>query len=418
MDKRGFIKSLAGFALATPFFSKLEDWVAEIGHLTADEVAKDEMFWYKIRSGYKLKPDYINLESGYYNIIPQETLENFIHQVRRINYEGSYYMRNGQWKNKDYVASRLAQVIGAEDDEVIVTRNTTESLDTIIGGYHWEKGDQAVWATHDYGAMQDQFRLMERRYGIENIVVDVPIHPKSDDEIVQVYENALTEKTKLLMICHIINITGHILPVRKICDMAHSKGVDVMVDGAHAVAHFEFNINDLNCDYYGSSLHKWLAAPLGSGLLYVKKDKARNVWPLFGERNRQPEDIKKLNHTGTHPVHTDLSIINAIEYYNIIGGARKEARLRYLQNYWTDQVRDLPGIILNTPKERHRSCGIANVGVEGMTPVELMKTLHKKYRVYTVAISTHGVDGVRVSPNVFNTTAEMDVLVRALKELA
>ena len=266
--------------------------------------------------------------------------------------------------------------------------------------------------------MIDQFKLMARRHGMVNRFVDVPLDPASDDEVVRTYGAALTPKTRLLMISHMVNITGHVLPVRAICDMAHARGVDVMVDGAHAFAQLDYRIPDLHCDYYGASLHKWLATPLGAGILYVKREKIAGLWPVFGDEGAPVDDIRKLNHTGTHPVHTDLGIENAIVFHEAIGIARKEARLRYLQRYWSDKVRGLPRILLNTPADPARSCGIANVGVAGMKPGDLAKTLLDRYKVWTVAIDGAGVHGVRVTPQVYTSVAELDAFVRALKELA
>lgn len=418
MNKRTFLQHLPVFGLGMPFiFKNLDELVNSVQHLSPAQVAENEEFWMQIRSGYRLKPDYINLENGYYCISPQETLENFIHHVREINYQGSHYMRTVQWDNKKAVAAKLAELAGCSADELIITRNTTESLDTIIGGFPWKAGDEAVYAIQDYGAMQDMFKLVEKRHGVVLKKVSVPNHPKSDEEIVELYANTITPKTKLLMVCHMINITGHILPIRKICDMAHRKGVEVMVDGAHAFAHIQFSVKDLDCDYYGCSLHKWLSTPLGAGMLYVKKEKIPQIWQLFGEEGRKDDDIYRLNHTGTHPVHTDLAINNAIEYYLRLGPERKEARLRYLQNYWTSQVRDLPHIVLNTPKETHRSCAIANVGVKDLKPSVLAETLLKKYRIWTVAIDGAGVQGCRITPNVYTTTKELDAFVAALKDL-
>ena len=214
-----------------------------------------------------------------------------------------------------------------------------------------------------------------------------------------------------------INITGHILPVKKICDMAHSKGVEVMVDGAHAVSHFDFKISELGCDYYGSSLHKWLGVPLGVGILYVKKEKIKQVWPLFGEFGFKEDDIRKLNHTGTISVASDIAINHAIDYHNAIGMKRKEERLRFLQNYWVDQIKAVKKIKLNTPIDAQRSCAIANVGIEGMKPAELAKLLLQKYKIWTVAIDSSNVQGVRVTPQLFTTTAELDKFVMALKEI-
>ncbi len=419
MDKRTFLKSLPALGLgASPFLGNLEKLTAEVAELSPAELASDEDFWAKIRSDYRLKSDYINLENGYYCFLPKETLEQFISHVREVNYQGSYYMRTVQWDKKKEAATKLAQMAGCDPEELIITRNTTESLDTVIGGFPWKAGDEAVMANQDYGAMLNMFKLVEKRHGVVRKLVDVPLHPESDEEIVAAYEAAITPKTKLLMVCHLVNITGHILPVRKICDMAHARGVEVMVDGAHAFGQINFSIKDLDCDYYGTSLHKWLSVPLGAGFLYVKQGKASQIWPLFAEDEREPDDISRLNHTGTHPVHTDLAITNAIDYHNMIGGERKEARLRYIQHYWTSRVRDLSHVMVNTPKDKHRSCAIANVGIKGMQPAELAKTLLEKYKIWTVAINRDGVYGCRITPNVYTTTNELDVFIAALKDLA
>jgi selenocysteine lyase/cysteine desulfurase len=419
MHKRDFIKKMSLATLATPLYaSVLNSCLEEVGNTPAAELATNEDFWLKVRSDYKLKPDYINLESGYYNIIPTPTLEAMLEHARMVNYQGSYYMRTEQWDNKKRMAEKLGNLLGSTAKNVIITRNTTESLDMVIKGMDWKEGDEAVYADQDYGAMKIMFEQVSRRFGTVNKVISVPNHPKSDEEIVELYANAITPKTKLLMVCHMINITGHILPIKKICQMAHSKGVQVMVDGAHCVGHFDFNIEDLECDYYGSSLHKWLAVPLGTGMLYVKDEHIDTLWPIFADHNKEPGNIVKLNHTGTHPVYHDLSIENAIDYYNMLGAKRKEERLRYLQEYWSSKVRGYKDIVVNTPEESHKACGIANVGIKSIKPSELAKRLMDEYKIFTVAIDYANVKGCRITPNVFTTTKELDVFVAALKEMA
>lgn len=419
MDKREFIKTTSVLGVGSMFsFPLLEKILKKTENVSSVELASDEDFWMQIRKGYLLKEDYINLENGYYCIQPTEVLNSYIKHVKEINLQGSYYMRTVQYENKKAIATKLADLAGCSPEELIITRNTTESLDMIIGGLNWQMGDEAVMAEQDYGAMLDMFTQISKRYGIKNKIISVPNHPKSDEEIVELYANAITPKTKLLMVCHMINITGQILPIKKICDMAHSKGVPVMVDGAHAFAHIQFKLSELNCDFYGCSLHKWLSVPLGAGFLYVKKEHIPKVWPLLAESERNENDISRLNHTGTIPVHTDLAIANAIDFYNKIGAQRKEERLRYLQNYWTKQVRNLPNVILNTPEDTKRSCAIANVGIKNMKPSVMAERLLKEYKIYTVAIDGKGVQGCRITPNVYTTTQELDQLVKAIKELS
>ncbi len=415
LNKRNFLKSLLLFS-AIPFTSKAKSILDEI----PEELTKEKFddFWLEIRSDYKLKPDYINLENGYFSMMSQPVLEKYLTDVRMINTEASYYMRTVQFANKQKVNDRLAELLGCSSDELIITRNTTESLDIIISGIDWKVVDEAVMAEQDYGSMLDMFKQQSKRYGIVNKIISIPLHPKTDEEIVDLYSNAITPKTRLLMVCHMINITGQILPIKKICDMAHSKGVEVMVDGAHAVAHFDFKISELGCDYYGSSLHKWLGTPMGAGILYIRKEKIKVLWPIYGEYGFAETDVKKLNHTGTHPVSIDIAIHHAIDYHNKIGSKRKEERLRYLQTFWTSKVTDIKKVYLNTPTDPSRHCGIANVGIEGIKPADLAKILLDKYKIWTVAIDSANVHGVRITPHVYTTTAELTVFIKALKEIA
>jgi selenocysteine lyase/cysteine desulfurase len=419
MNKRSFIKNatLTGIG-ATLGMDALAALFETKKHSSAAALAADDQFWNQIRSQYMLKPDYINLENGFYNFIPQPTLEKYIQHIRDINYQGSYYMRTVQRDNKKRMAAKLAAVAGCSPEELIITRNTTESLDLVIAGQDWKAGDEALMAIQDYGSMLDMFEQVSKRYGVVLNKVSIPNLPASDEEIVSLYEKAITPKTKLLMVPHMVNITGQILPVRKICDMAHGKGVEVMVDGAHAFAHIQYKISELDCDYYGTSLHKWMSVPLGAGFLFVKKEKIAKTWPLIGDGTKDLSDIRRLNHIGTHACATDLTIEDAIDFYNMIGAERKEKRLRYIQQYWTSRVKNVPKIIINTPTDDKRSCGIANVGIAGMKPADLAKRLMDEHKIFTVAIDTANVHGCRITPNVYTTVEELDAFVAALKKLA
>ena len=418
MDKRSFLKQMGGLGMAAWAWPANGFTNTPLDHTLPSRIEDEETLWETVRSHYDLKPDYINLESGYYNIIPQPTLQKFVGHIKQVNIEGSYYMRNQLNNDKLILRKRMAAWMDCDHEELVITRNTTESLDLIIAGYPWQKGDEAIYADQDYGAMKVMFEQVAARHGIVNKVVSVPNHPKSDDEIVALYESQITSKTKLIMVCHMINITGQILPIKKICAMAHKHGVEVMVDGAHCVGHFEYSLNDLDCDYYGSSLHKWLATPLGAGLLYINKKRTAKIWPLLADYIKDTSDIKRLNHIGTHPVHTNLAIHDAMDYLEWMGPLRKEKRLRFLQNYWTSALKTTPNVLINTPSDPARSCGIANVGIQGLKPALLAQKLLEDHQVFTVAIDYANVQGCRISPNVFTTTEDLDHFIKAIKTLA
>ncbi|MDI1233928.1 MAG: aminotransferase class V-fold PLP-dependent enzyme [bacterium] len=416
VSKRNFIKTLL-ITAAMPIKINANSLVISASS-SPSNIAKPDDYWAKIREEYTLKPDYINLENGYYSMMAQPVLEAYLKDIRNLNREASYYMRTVQFDEKNKTKNQLAELVGCNYDELIITRNTTESLDIIISGIDWKKDDEAVMCSQDYGSMLDMFKQQSKRFGIVNKIIEIPLDPKTDEEIVDLYAKAITPKTRLLMICHMINITGQILPVKKICDMAHNKGVDVLVDGAHAIAHIDFKISDLNCDYYGSSLHKWLGAPLGSGILYVNKNKIKSIWPLFGELAYEDTDIRKLNHTGTISVPSDIAIRHAIEFHTAMGIKRKEERLRFLKTYWTDKIKNEPNIFLNTPSDPQRSCGIANVGIKNMKPSDLAQILMFEFKVWTVAIDSANVHGVRITPHLYTNTDDLDTFVMALKTIA
>ena len=415
MDKRDFLRGVSACTLGALLGEAA--W-ARWSTLSPAELARSAEFWTELRAKYRLVPDYINLENGYYSMMAQPVLEALVEHIRDVNYQAAHYMRTRAADEKIAARKALATVARCSFEELAITRNTTESLDLVIAGHDWKSGDEALMAEQDYGTMLEMFEQVGRRHGVHCRRVSVPLDPRSDEEIVELYASALTERTRLLMVSHMINITGHILPVRKICDMAHARGVAVMVDGAHAFAHLDFALPDLGCDYYGASLHKWLGCPLGAGLLYVRRERIPGLWPLLAPPPKAADDIARLNHTGTYPVHIDLALRDAIAFHESIGIERKSARLRHLQTYWTSRVRGRPRILLNTPSDAARSCGIANVGIEGLSPADLARRLMDEHRIYTVAIDVANVHGVRVTPHLYTTEGELDRLVAALLALA
>ena len=424
--RRAFLKkmgTLSTTAAALPLFNpkmspqqkeKISAWT----DIKSAQLAKDEKFWDEIRQFYRVPSDYINLENGYYSMTANPVMDAQDEQNRMINLNPSIYMRERKWEDYAKVKKALADFSGCSPDEMTLCRNTTEALDTIILGLKMEAGDEAIMTNQDYGSMRAAFGQKARREKTVNKVISIPLHPKNDQEIVDAYEKAITPRTKVMLVTHLINITGQLLPVRAIAEMAHSKGVEVISDSAHSFGHIDFKIPDLDCDYLGTSLHKWTGAPLGNGMMYIRKDKIDRVWPMFGDVSYADDDIRKFEHWGTRPHAIINSIMDALEFQNTIGVNRKQARLRYLKQYWTEQVRDRPGIILNTPFEEERSSGIANVGVKSLTPAELANKLFEDYKIFTVAIDNDAVKGTRVTPHLYTKLEDLDKFVVALKELS
>jgi selenocysteine lyase/cysteine desulfurase len=420
-SRRAFIRTATASAVAPVLgpavLDALERRLEPFGRPAPLAAATDEEFWSEIRKVFPVPAGYINLENGYSSPQPAPTFDAFERHQAAINGGLSFYMRRTKAGDLEAVKKQLADLAGCPVDELVITRNTTESLGTVIHGIDLAPGDEAVMCNQDYGSMLEQFRQQSRRRALKCVEIDLPLHPASDEEIVETYARALTPRTRLLLVSHMVNITGQILPVRQIADMAHARGVDVIVDAAHSFAHLVFTVPELGGDYLGASLHKWLCAPLGAGLLHVRKEKIRGVWPLFGDTGMEANDIRKFEHIGTHPSWTVLAIADAIRFHRMIGGARKEARLRFLQQYWTDRVRAIPKVYLNTPGGT-RACGIANVGITGLAPAALAEALYDRFRIYTVAIDTGPVKGARVTPHLYTTTTELDALVKAIGALA
>ncbi|MEZ5042194.1 MAG: aminotransferase class V-fold PLP-dependent enzyme [Saprospiraceae bacterium] len=425
-DRRNFLKKMGGLSTGllaltgfdTQWIKAIEQHAHKLHQMSPEAAAQYEPFWSQIQEAFQQSPHFVNLENGYFSPQPLTVLQAQLENIKMINEIPSFYMRRRQEEEKQGVKQQLANFMGCSTEELVITRNTTESLDTVIAGLDFEAGDEAILCDQDYGSMQQAFQQRSKRHGLVLKWVDLPLHPKSDSEIVERYEKAITAKTKVMLVTQLINISGQVLPVRKICDMAHSHGVEVIVDGAHAIAHLDFKIPDLDCDYFGASLHKWLCCPLGAGVLFIKKEKIAKVWPLFGDVHFPADDIRKLEHIGTHPVSTNLTISNALRFHQLIGSSRKQARLHYLKDYWTAKVEDLPKVILNTPLTADRSCAIANIAIEGMTPDELANYFYDKHRIFTVAIDREAVKGVRVTPHLYTRLEDLDQFVKAIKEVA
>ena len=383
------------------------------------QLAGDEDFWYYVQQSYTVSPFLINLNNGGVSPAPKTVQEAMKRFYELSNEAPSYYMWRILDLGREPLRRNLAKLAGCDPGEIALQRNASEALETVIFGLSLKAGDEVVLSKQDYPNVINAWKQREQREGIKLVWVDLQQLPSEDNEyLAGQYTNAFTAKTKLVQVTHIINWNGQILPVRKIADAAHQRGIEVMVDGAHSFAHFEFTIPSLGADYFGTSLHKWLGACIGSGLLYVKKEKIKNLYPLFAAPDAKSEDIKKFENLGTRPFFIEQAIGKAIEFYDMIGGKRKEERLLYLKNYWMSRVKDIPKVKLGTSMKPGFGCAIGMVSIEGKKPVELDNFLMNNYRIHTTGIEWENIKGVRITPNVYTTTKNLDVLVEGITTFA
>ena len=384
----------------------------------AEHVAADEDYWSVIQQAYTVDPNLINLNNGGVSPSPR-IVQDAVDRYNRITNEGpSYYMWRIIDQGREPLRQKLAELAGCNNEEIAVNRNATEALNTIIYGLDFKPGDEVIGTKQDYPNMIQAWKQRQLRDGIvyKQINFDFPI--EDDATIVKAFEDAITTKTKLLHITHIINWIGQIFPVRKIADMAHAKGIEVLVDGAHSFGLLDFNIPDLHADYFGTSLHKFLSAPIGSGLLYVRKDNIEKVWPLLCNDKPRSNDIRKFETLGTRSFPIEQGIGEAINFHNGIGKKRKEERIRYLKNYWAEQVVKIPKVNIHTSFKSNYSCAICGVSIDGMTPQKLDTELFDKYKIHTVGISWENINCVRVTPHVYTRLQDLDKLVRAIHQIA
>lgn len=426
LNRRSFLNIFSALSAGT-LFSSVSASAAErnlnkalllAGNRTPEQLAGDEDFWYYIQQCYTVSPYLINLNNGGVAPSPISVQEAMKRYHDMSNEAPSFYMWRDLDRGREPLRRNMASIAGCSEEEIAIHRNASEALETVIFGLPLKAGDEVVLAKQDYPNMIEAWKQRERRDGIKLVWINLDVPSEDTDYLVSAYTKAFTAKTKVVQVTHIINWNGQILPVRKIADAAHARGIEVLVDGAHSFAQFQFTIPELGADYFGTSLHKWLSACIGSGLLYVKKEKIKNVYPLFAAPISEQENIRKFEHQGTRPFFIEQAIGKAIEFYEMIGAQRKEQRLFYLKNYWMNKVKDIPGIKLGTSLKQGFGCGIGVVNVGDTRPQELEAYLLNKYKIHTVAIEWENIKGIRVTPNVYTTTKNLDVLVKGIEEFA
>ena len=425
-SRRDFL-SLAGkglglAALAVPSIGMLvqevEAATRSVAHLTPEQVAMDEDYWSVIQNSFTVTRGIVNLNNGGVSPSPRIVTEALVRYIWQQEDATAYTMWQILEPQSETIRTGLAELFGCDREEIAITRNASESLEILLMGMDFKPGDEILTTTQDYPRMLTTLRQRERREGLVLKMVKIPIPPKDLSEITAAFEKGITSRTKLILISHQVNITGQITPVKAVCEMARAKGIETIVDGAHSFAQFDFKQKDLACDYFGTSLHKWLFAPKGSGLLFVKRDKIAKLWPLMAAEEKQSTDIRKFEEVGTHSAAPRLAIGEAMLFHNSMGGKRKEARLRYLSRYWMNQLKGVPKVIFNTSFDPMQSCAIANVHIEGTDPTAIGNYLFSKHRVFTTPIIHDEFKGIRITPNVYTTLGELNRFCELMENIA
>lgn len=387
-------------------------------NLSDEEIASDEDYWSVIQQGYTTSPNIINLNNGGVSPSPrivQEAVERF----NKLSNEGpSYFMWRILDQGREPLRYKLAKLAGADTEEIAINRNSTEALNTVIFGLNLKAGDEVIGCKQDYPNMINAWKQRAQRDGILYTQLNFKFPIENEEEIINAFEKAITPKTKIIHLTHVVNWIGQIMPIKKLCALAKKHGIETIVDGAHSFGLIDFKIPDLGCDYFGASLHKFLSAPIGSGMLWIKKENIAKIWPLVCNDNPTSEDIRKFETLGTRSFPIEQGIGEAINFHNAIGSKRKETRIRYLKNYWATRVVENKKIKIHTSFKDEYACAICGVSIEGMTPGELDNELFNKYKIHTVGIVWENVSCVRITPHVYTRTTELDKLVEALETIA
>ncbi len=419
LTRRNFLQrsGLAVSALALER-ERLRAAASRAAGVPPEDLAGDERYWREIQQAFTLDRTIINLNNGGCCPSPRVVHEALKRYLDVSNQAPVYHMWQILEPNIESVRRRLAAEFGCDGEELAITRNASEALQIAQLGLDLKRGDEILTTNQDYGRMLDTWEQRVRRDGVKLTKISFPVPPPSAADLVQRFERAITPQTRVIHFCHITNLTGHIFPVKAICDMARSRGIKTIVDGAHAFAHFPFKAADLGCDFYGTSLHKWLLAPIGTGFLYVRREHIPALWPLTPAAASRSADIRKFEEIGTHPAANHNAIAEALTFHEGIGSDRKLARLRYLRDRWATRMQAHPRIRIRTDLKEGASGAIATVQVVGIPTPRVVDYLWSRWRIIATPIVHAEYEGVRVTPNVYTTVEEVDTFAAALEQLA
>ncbi|UCC39108.1 MAG: aminotransferase class V-fold PLP-dependent enzyme [Candidatus Aminicenantes bacterium] len=427
-SRRDFLKSLGlGIGSLGVFGTKskharaeLKKKLTEVKNVSPDKVAEDESFWFHIQQAFDCDRSIINLNNGGVHPAPKIVMDAVHRYLDFANGAPVYNSWRVLRPRKELIRKKLADTFGCSPEEIAITRNVTEAMQIALLGLDLNPGDEVLTTTHDYPSMKNALFQREKREGVKVKTFAFPYPPKNLKVLSDLFEKNVTQRTKLILVCHITNLTGQIFPIKDICQMARKRGIEVVIDGAHSFGHFVYKQKDLDCDIYGANLHKWMMGPIGTGFLYVKKEKIKKIWPLFPAPDPLGDDIRKFEHIGTQPDYLELAVGEALAFHHGIGAKRKEERLRYLRNYWAKALEKLPGVKILTSYNPRQSCGIGSFTVENMDMEKLSQLLFQKHKIYVIPVGvpspdkeSENITGMRVTPSIYTTLRELDIFIEA-----
>ncbi len=399
-----------------------QDRLAELRRRAAAQapegLARDEEFWRDVRTDYEKSEDFVQLEYGFYHPCNRAVLAAEIEAMRVGQRRGSHYKRNEMTAEREAARADLARLAGANPEEVVLTRNATDALNIILHGLPLEAGDEIMHSDQDYPSTMEALEQRAQRDGLSLRAVTLGLDPASEEEVVARFAERITPQTRVLLITHAINFSGQVLPLKKLCALGRERGLHVVVDAAHSFAQIDFSCADVGCDYLAASLHKWLGAPLGTGLLYVRRERIARLAPLYGDTRLARTDVRKLEHFGNTPDSAHRGLREAIRWHEALGTAVKGARLHFLQRRWTDLARTLPRVRVLTPSRTAHHGAIGTFSIEGSEPKKIVAELMNRHGIFTNAIAHPLITGVRVTPGVPTSVEEIDQLGSALSELS
>ncbi len=384
---------------------------------TPEALASDESFWAVVRAEFARPEDFIHLEYGFYHPACHAVIAAEIATITEAQRRGSHYKRHEMTAEREAARTDLARLAGASPEEVILTRNTTEAFNIILRGLPLARGDEIIHSDLDYGGVVEALEQRAQRDGVVLRPVSLPPEPSTDAEVIARFTAAITPRTRAILITHLINHTGQVLPAKALCALGRDHGLEVIVDAAHSFAQLAFTISDLDCDYLGASLHKWLAAPLGTGLLYVRRSRIAALVPLYSDTRQPVENIRKLEHFGNRPDSAHRGLREAIRLHEAIGTPAKQARLSFLQHRWTSVARTLPGVRVLTPADLIRHGAIGAFTIEGREPTGIVERLMREHGIFVNAVDHPRARCVRVTPGLASSLEDLDRLVTALRSI-